>query len=127
MELYAERTALIVVDMQNAFCKFEGSAARLGFDIRQCISAIDFFNQYLIPRLIHSKAQDIKPGTNIGHSGGREYMHSLSHDYLNIRNPDYIGKHSGGSYLSTCTVLFDDHGMLLISFRGDHYDVIASL
>ena len=41
MELNAERTALIVVDMQNAFCKFEGSAARLGFDIRQCISAID--------------------------------------------------------------------------------------
>ena len=35
-----ERTALIVVDMQNAFCDPEGSCARLGFDISMCQAAV---------------------------------------------------------------------------------------
>ena len=40
MKLSSERTALIVVDMQNGFCRSEGSAANIGFDIQQCIDAI---------------------------------------------------------------------------------------
>ncbi|NKB37514.1 MAG: isochorismatase family protein [Gammaproteobacteria bacterium] len=40
MELTAKRTALLVIDMQNGFCKTEGSAAKLGFDIQQCLDAI---------------------------------------------------------------------------------------
>lgn len=39
--IQTERTALIVVDMQNAFCHPEGSCARLGFDISMCRAAID--------------------------------------------------------------------------------------
>lgn len=40
MNLSTERTALLVVDMQNGFCKAEGSAAQIGFDIAQCVDAI---------------------------------------------------------------------------------------
>ncbi len=35
------RTALIIVDMQNGFCRDEGSAKTAGFDIAQCQSAIE--------------------------------------------------------------------------------------
>ncbi len=35
------RTALIIVDMQNGFCRHEGSAKTAGFDITQCQSAIE--------------------------------------------------------------------------------------
>ena len=35
-----DRTALIVVDMQNAFCAPGGSCARLGFDIAMCQAAV---------------------------------------------------------------------------------------
>ncbi len=41
MLLTAERTALIVVDMQNGFCHADGSAARLGFDITQCQESVE--------------------------------------------------------------------------------------
>ena len=34
------RTALLVIDMQNAFCRDEGSFARLGFDISMLKAAI---------------------------------------------------------------------------------------
>ena len=36
-----ERTALLVVDMQNGFCHSEGSAAKIGFDINMCQAAIE--------------------------------------------------------------------------------------
>ena len=36
-----ERTALLVVDMQNGFCHPEGSAAKIGFDINMCQAAIE--------------------------------------------------------------------------------------
>lgn len=41
MQLTTDRTALIVIDMQNGFCKTEGSAAKIGFDIQQCQAAIE--------------------------------------------------------------------------------------
>jgi ureidoacrylate peracid hydrolase len=41
VKLTSERTALLVVDMQNGFCKPEGSAARIGFDIQQCVDAVE--------------------------------------------------------------------------------------
>jgi ureidoacrylate peracid hydrolase len=40
MELGKERTALIVVDMQNGFCTHEGSMAKLGFDVDRLMAAI---------------------------------------------------------------------------------------
>ncbi len=39
--IQVERTALIVVDMQNGFCDPEGSAAKVGFDISMCRAAIE--------------------------------------------------------------------------------------
>ena len=36
-----DRTALIVVDMQNGFCDPAGSAAQVGFDISMCRAAIE--------------------------------------------------------------------------------------
>ena len=39
--LQTERTALIVVDMQNGFCDPAGSAAKAGFDIAMCRAAIE--------------------------------------------------------------------------------------
>ena len=41
MELTSNRAALLVVDMQNGFCKTEGSAATIGFDIQQCVDAVE--------------------------------------------------------------------------------------
>lgn len=40
MLISSERTALVVVDMQNGFCRDRGSAATLGFDITQCKESI---------------------------------------------------------------------------------------
>jgi ureidoacrylate peracid hydrolase len=37
----AERTVLIVIDMQNGFCSEKGSADISGFDITQCKAAVD--------------------------------------------------------------------------------------
>ena len=34
------RTALLVIDMQNGFCREEGSAKTAGFDVTQCAEAI---------------------------------------------------------------------------------------
>lgn len=39
--IQVERSALLVVDMQNGFCDPEGSAARAGFDIAMCRAAIE--------------------------------------------------------------------------------------
>jgi ureidoacrylate peracid hydrolase len=40
MEITTNRTALLVVDMQNGFCRDKGSGATIGFDISQCVAAI---------------------------------------------------------------------------------------
>ena len=39
--IQTERTALVVIDMQNGFCDPEGSAAKTGFDISMCRAAIE--------------------------------------------------------------------------------------
>ena len=41
MEITRKRTALLVVDMQNGFCRDKGSAAAIGFDISMCVAAIE--------------------------------------------------------------------------------------
>ena len=41
MLLSREKTALLTVDMQNAFCKAEGSMAQAGIDIEPLAAAID--------------------------------------------------------------------------------------
>ena len=41
MLLSREKTALLIVDMQNAFCKAEGSIAQAGIDIGPLAAAID--------------------------------------------------------------------------------------
>lgn len=41
MQLDPGRTALIVIDMQNAFCHPEGSLAKMGLPINMCIQAIE--------------------------------------------------------------------------------------
>jgi len=40
MQLDTDRTALIVIDMQNAFCHPSGSLAKLGKDASMCIAAV---------------------------------------------------------------------------------------
>jgi ureidoacrylate peracid hydrolase len=40
MRLDTHRTALLVVDMQNAFCHPEGSLAKLGKDVSMCVAAV---------------------------------------------------------------------------------------
>ncbi len=39
--IQVERSALIVIDMQNGFCDPAGSAARAGFDVAMCRAAIE--------------------------------------------------------------------------------------
>jgi ureidoacrylate peracid hydrolase len=41
MEPTPGRTALLVIDMQNAFCRDEGSMAKLGFDVSMLKAAIE--------------------------------------------------------------------------------------
>lgn len=41
MELGPERTALLVIDMQNGFCDDRGSIVRIGFDNTMLKAAID--------------------------------------------------------------------------------------
>jgi len=41
MLLCREKTALLIVDMQNAFCKAEGSMAQAGIEIGPLAAAID--------------------------------------------------------------------------------------
>ena len=41
MELGRQQTALIVIDMQNGFCKATGSVDRIGFDIGMLTAAIE--------------------------------------------------------------------------------------
>lgn len=41
MELTTERTALLVVDMQNSFCTPEGLLGRIGFNLEPLIAAVE--------------------------------------------------------------------------------------